>query len=323
MARLSTPPLRRTWVPAADERVNLSGIIPFSLVHIAALVGVWSVGFSWTGVVLCLVCYYVRMFGVAAGYHRYFAHRTFRTSRLGQFALAWLACTSAQKGPLWWAAHHRNHHRFSDTEKDVHSPFQRGFWWSHLGWILCKKYDATEWDVIKDFAKYPELRWLNKQHLLPPFLLAIGMYFAFGWVGLYWGFFLSTVLLWHGTFTVNSLMHVWGKRRYETTDTSRNNWPLALVTLGENWHNNHHYYQASANQGFFWWEVDLAYYALRGLEKVGIVWDIRTPPQRVLDGGRSADAAAAIEAEAQAEVSASRPPKRRPHAGHRRRRLVP
>ena len=302
MARTPAQPLRRTYVPAPDERVNWSGIVPFALVHTAAFVGVWSVGFSWEGVALCAVLYYVRMFFVAAGYHRYFAHRTFRTSRVGQFLLALGATTSAQKGPLWWAAHHRNHHRFSDTEKDVHSPLQRGFWWSHLGWILCRKYDATEWDVIKDFAKFRELRWLNTYHLLPPFALAVGMFFAFGWVGLFWGFFMSTVLLWHGTFTVNSIMHVWGKRRYQTTDTSRNNFVLGFVTLGENWHNNHHYYQASANQGFFWWEIDPAYYVIRALAALGIVWDVRTPPQRVLDGGRTADAAAAIEAEAQAEV---------------------
>lgn len=282
---------------AADEKLSIVTSIPFALVHIAAL-GVFWVGFSWKGVALCAAMYYVRMFGVAAAFHRYFAHRTFHTSRFFQFLLAVLGTTSAQKGVLWWAAHHRNHHRYSDQEQDIHSPFQRGFWWSHAGWILCRKYDATEESVIKDFAKYPELQWLNRHFLVPPTVLAIALWLAFSWTGLFWGFFLSTVLLWHGTFTVNSLMHVFGKRRYATTDTSRNNFLLGFVTLGENWHNNHHYYQASANQGFYWWEFDPAYYGIKMLQWLGIVWDVRTPPQRVLDAGRSADSAAAVEAEA-------------------------
>jgi stearoyl-CoA desaturase (delta-9 desaturase) len=297
MARTSTALLRRPSDSAKDERVELLSVLPFALVHLAALFGVLFVGFSWRGVALCAVLYYLRMFGLAVGYHRYFAHRTFRTSRVGQFLLAVLAATAAQKGPLWWAGHHRNHHRHADTEMDVHSPFQRGFWWAHVGWIFCRDYDATDFDVIKDFAKYPELRWLNTYALLPPFLLAAAMWLAFGWVGLYWGFFLSTVLLWHGTFTVNSLMHLWGRRRYPTPDTSRNNWQLVLVTLGENWHNNHHYYQASAKQGFFWWEIDVGYYGIKVLSWLGLVWDVRTPPKRVLESGRTPDAAEAIEAE--------------------------
>ena len=299
---LPMPPLKKTWTPAPDERIDLKTSIPFILVHLVAVAGVWQVGFSWTGVVLCVALYYLRMFGIAAGFHRYFGHRAFKTSRTGQFLLALLGTTAAQKGVLWWAAHHRNHHRYSDTDKDIHSPFQRGFWWSHAGWILCRKYDETEWNVIKDFAKYPELRWLNRFHLVPPTVLALLLFATFGWTGLFWGFFLSTVLLWHGTFTVNSLMHVFGRRRYATTDTSRNTFLLGFVTLGENWHNNHHYYQASANQGFFWWEIDPAYTALKAMSWFGLVWDLRTPPQRVLEGGRTADAAAAIEAEAQAEV---------------------
>jgi stearoyl-CoA desaturase (delta-9 desaturase) len=293
----------KTWTRKPDEKIALTRSIPFLLVHLAAILGVFLVGFSWKGVILCATFYYARMFFISAAFHRYFAHRAFKTSRFFQFLLALGGTTSAQKGVLWWAGHHRNHHRFSDQEEDIHSPLQRGFWWSHAGWILCLKYDETP-DTIKDFAKYPELQWLNKNFLVPPFALAILMYFVWGDVGLFWGFFLSTVLLWHGTFTVNSLMHVFGKRRYETTDTSRNNAILGFVTLGENWHNNHHYYQASANQGFYWWEIDIAYYVIRALAAVGIVWDVRTPPQRVLDGGRTRDAAIAIEAEAQREVEA-------------------
>ena len=285
------PRARRTCIVPEDQRIHWPYVVPFALVHVVAIAGVLWVSVSWRALVLCAGMYYVRMFGLAVGYHRYFAHRTFRTSRVGQFLLALLATTAAQKGPLWWAGHHRNHHRHSDTELDVHSPSQRGFWWAHVGWIFCQKYDATDFDVIKDFAKYPELRWLDKYALLPPVLLAVGLWLSFSWVGLFWGFFFSTVVLWHGSFTVNSLMHVWGSRRYLTPDTSRNNWPLVFVTLGENWHNNHHHYQASASQGFFWWEIDFGYYGIKVLSWLGLVWDVRTPPKRVIDGGGSITAA--------------------------------
>ena len=285
------PRARRTCIVPEDQRIHWPYVVPFALVHVVAIAGVLWISVSWRALVLCAGMYYVRMFGLAVGYHRYFAHRTFRTSRVGQFLLALLASTAAQKGPLWWAGHHRNHHRHSDTELDVHSPSQRGFWWAHVGWIFCQKYDATDFDVIKDFAKYPELRWLDKFALLPPVVLAVGLWLSFSWVGLFWGFFFSTVVLWHGSFTVNSLMHVWGSRRYLTPDTSRNNWPLVFVTLGENWHNNHHHYQASASQGFFWWEIDFGYYGIKVLSWLGLVWDVRTPPKRVLDGGGSIKAA--------------------------------
>lgn len=285
------PRARRTCIVPEDQRIHWPYVVPFALVHLVAIAGVLRVGVSGRALVLCAGMYYVRMFGLAVGYHRYFAHRTFRTSRVGQFLLALLASTAAQKGPLWWAGHHRNHHRHSDTELDVHSPSQRGFWWAHVGWIFCQKYDATDFDVIKDFAKYPELRWLDQYALLPPVLLAVGLWLSFSWVGLFWGFFFSTVVLWHGSFTVNSLMHVWGSRRYLTPDTSRNNWPLVFVTLGENWHNNHHHYQASASQGFFWWEIDFGYYGIKVLSWLGLVWDVRTPPKRVLEGGGSITAA--------------------------------
>jgi stearoyl-CoA desaturase (Delta-9 desaturase) len=194
--------------------------------------------------------------------------------------MAWGASTSCQKGVLWWAAHHRAHHRYSDSERDIHSP-KKGFWWSHVGWILCPKYQATDWASIKDFAKYPELVWLNKYHLVPGVVLGTACYLLGGWSGL-WTFFLSTTLLYHGTFSINSLMHLWGSRRYVTADTSRNSLLLALITMGEGWHNNHHYYQSTANQGFYWWEIDLSYYLLKLMSWGGLVHDLRTPPAHVL-----------------------------------------
>jgi stearoyl-CoA desaturase (delta-9 desaturase) len=230
------------------------------------------------------------MFFVTAGYHRYFSHRSFKTSRPAQLALALGATLSVQKGVLWWAANHRLHHRDSDGPRDVHSPRQRGFLWAHLGWILTHDHAGTPWRMIRDFARYPELRWLNRHYLVPPIAFAMVLFLAGGWWALLWGFFASTTLLWHGTFLVNSLAHVVGNRRYQTTDDSRNNAGIALLTMGEGWHNNHHRFAASARQGFFWWEIDATYYVLWALSRVGLIWDLRAPPRPLLDEGRAGDA---------------------------------
>ena len=266
--------------------------LPFFLAHLAAVIGVAVLGFSWKGLLLAVVIYYVRMFGVTAGYHRYFSHRTFRTGRVMQLILALLAMSSAQKGVLWWAAHHRAHHKYSDLPGDVHSAKLDGFWWSHVGWIISSKHEDTDMSKVKDLAAYPELRWLNRWFLVPPVVLGVGLWLAGGWFALVWGMFVSTTLLWHGTFTINSLTHLFGRRRYATTDNSRNSFLLALVTMGEGWHNNHHYYQRSVNQGFFWWEIDPTYYLLRALAAVGLVWDLHTPPRRVRDAFKAEPAAA-------------------------------
>jgi len=265
---------------APDEKINWLASIPFIGVHVMCLF-VLQVGARPRDVLVCLGLYVLRMWGITAGFHRYFSHRSFKTGRVFQFILAFVGTLSTQKGVLWWAAHHRHHHRYSDAPEDIHSPVQKGFWWSHAGWILCDKYGATKYDSIKDFARFPELRLLNRFHLVPPVALAVALYFLGGFSLLVWGFFVSTTLLWHGTFTINSLSHVFGKRRYKTTDTSRNNWLLALITLGEGWHNNHHYHQNTANQGWFWWEVDLSYYSLVALSWVGVVKDLRKPSEAV------------------------------------------
>jgi stearoyl-CoA desaturase (delta-9 desaturase) len=255
--------------------------IPFLVMHIVCL-AVVLVGMSWSAFLLCLFLYAARMFALTAGYHRYFAHRSFKTSRALQFALALLGTTAVQKGPLWWAAHHRRHHKFTDEEGDIHSPVTNGFWWAHIGWIISRQYEPTDWRAIQDFARYPELRWLNKYHVLPPIALAVGCFLLGGWQFLVWGFFVSTVALYHGTFSVNSLSHMWGSRRFATTDDSRNNFLIALWTGGEGWHNNHHHYMASVKQGFYWWEVDLSYYVLKVMSWLRLVWDLRLPPSQLL-----------------------------------------
>jgi stearoyl-CoA desaturase (delta-9 desaturase) len=263
--------------------------VPFVGLHLACLAVLFT-GVDATALILCGVFYFIRMFGITAGYHRYFAHRSYKTSRLMQFLIASLGCSALQKGPLWWASHHRQHHRFSDTPDDPHSPHATSFWWSHLGWILSEDHIHTPWHAIQDWSRYPELRWLDRLHWLPGLLLAgvcvlLG-YLIGGWAGaasaVVWGFVISTVILYHATFSINSLSHLLGKRRYATDDDSRNNFFLALLTLGEGWHNNHHHYQSSANQGFFWWEIDISYYIIRMMGWLGLVWDVRKPGTKAL-----------------------------------------
>ena len=253
----------------------------FWLIHVGCFLAIWTgVSPLWVGV--CIALYAVRMFGVTAGYHRYFSHKTFKLGRVPQFLLAWLAQSTCQKSVLWWAAHHRHHHRHSDKETDIHSPHQQGFWYSHVGWILDPETDDTNMLMVRDWQRFPELLWLHRNDMVPPFSLALACFLLGGWEGLIVGFCWSTVLLWHGTFTINSLSHVFGTRRYETSDDSRNNPLLAFITLGEGWHNNHHHYPGSCRQGFRWYEFDMTYYALRALSWVGIVRDIKEPPRHVV-----------------------------------------
>jgi len=277
----------------SGHRISALKAAPFVAVHLAAVVGVIALGWSWKGLALALALYAVRMFGVTAGYHRYFSHRSFRTSRAGQFVLAVLAMSSSQKGVLWWASHHRIHHKFSDQPGDVHSVARDGLFWSHVGWILAAKYEATDESRVRDLSRYPELVWLDRWWWTPPAALGVGLFLVGGWFALVWGFLVSTSLLWHGTFTINSLSHTFGSRRYATTDDSRNNALLALITLGEGWHNNHHHYQRSVRQGFFWWEIDVTYYVLRLFAALGIVRDLHAPPEHILRGSRSMGTASA------------------------------
>ncbi len=272
---------------AADEKINWISSLPFLLFHVVPLLA-FVTGVTWKALAIFGVLYAARMFAITAGYHRYFSHRSYRASRPVQFVLAFVGTTAAQKGPLWWASHHRAHHRYSDTDQDIHSP-QKGFWWSHVGWILCDKYGATDLDAVRDLAAFPELRFLDRYNAIGPWTAAIAAFLIGGWSGLVVGFFGSTVALWHATFTINSLNHTVGTRRYATTDTSRNNPVLALLTFGEGWHNNHHHYQASARQGFRWGEIDLSWYALRSLAAVRVVRDLRQPPPEAIRRNRLRD----------------------------------
>lgn len=278
---------------ASAESIDWWRVLPFVALHVALIALFW-VGWSPVAVICALVMYVLRMFAITGFYHRYFAHKTFQTSRHAQFVFALIGAAAVQRGPLWWAAHHRTHHVHADQPQDVHSPHQHGFLWSHLGWFLSHANFKTQLDRVRELTRYKELCWLDRFDSLVPFAFACGL-FALGellrvympeWHTngsqlLVWGFVVSTIALYHATFCVNSLAHVWGSRRYATRDHSRNNLLIAILTLGEGWHNNHHHFPGSAKQGFYWWELDLTYYGLKLLEATGLIWNLKQVPLAV------------------------------------------
>jgi stearoyl-CoA desaturase (delta-9 desaturase) len=255
--------------------------IPFVLIHLGCFAAIWT-GVTFEAVILGVALYWLRIFAIGAGYHRYFSHRAYSTSRAFQFVLAVMSQSTAQKSVLWWAAKHRHHHLHSDTSEDVHSPRHKGFIYSHVGWIFSRKHDKADLAKVADLARYPELMWLHKYEVVPALILAVLCFLVAGWPGLVVGFLWSTVFVYHGTFCINSLAHVRGSKRYVTGDDSRNNLLLAIFTMGEGWHNNHHAYQGSVRQGFKWWELDPTYYLLQALSWTGLVWGLKTPPEQVL-----------------------------------------
>jgi stearoyl-CoA desaturase (delta-9 desaturase) len=297
-------PITKLQEPRKLNKAKLKTEISFTVVHLLPLIAIFT-GASTFDWIVCVALYFSRMFWITGGYHRYFAHKSYKTSRWFQFVIAFMAQTSAQKGALWWAGHHRVHHRTSDTFEDPHSMKHYGFWYSHVGWIIGPDYKTTDYKIIGDYSKYPELVWLNKHYLVPPVLLALSvmalggivnggsilaMFTTAGFSTLLIGFFLSTVVLYHGTFSINSIMHKFGKQRYESNDESKNNLLLALLTLGEGWHNNHHYYEVAARQGFFWWEIDITYYILRIFAFFGLVWDLKEVPHHIKYSKNKAEA---------------------------------
>lgn len=276
-----------------STRFNWVRLVPFIALHLGCLGVIWA-GFSAFAVWFALWFYLIRMFAITGFYHRYFSHKTFKTHRSWQFLFALLGATAAQRGALWWAAHHRHHHQHSDAPEDLHSPSQKGFWWAHLGWFTCDAGFRTDERRIRDWLRFPELRFLNRFDALVPVLCLLALYGLgellaatrpeLGTNGpqlVVWGFFISTVVLFHCTVSINSLAHVWGSRRFETADSSRNNFFLALLTLGEGWHNNHHRWPLSARQGFRWWEIDITYYLLVLMQKAGIIYDLNPLPDAI------------------------------------------
>ncbi len=270
-----------------SNRFTFWRAIPFILLHLGCLAVYW-VGISKAAIFTAIGLYYLRMFCITGFYHRYFSHKTFKMNRIWQFIFAFLGATAGQRGPLWWASHHRCHHRQADTQHDPHSPQYSGFIWSHIGWFFSSNAFSTNYKAVSDLAEFPELVWLNRYDIIAPLLLLVTLYalgehfyshvpemHTSGIQLVVWGFFISTVCVFHATSSINSLAHQWGSRDFDTPDQSRNNFCLALITLGEGWHNNHHFYPNSVRQGFRWWQIDVTFYMLWFLSKIGIIHELR------------------------------------------------
>ena len=268
---------------------NILQISIFWIVQASALL-VFAVPFRWAFIGLWAASHFLRAIGLTLIFHRYLAHRAFKMNRAARFAWAFIATAAMQKGPLWWAGHHVNHHKFADRDGDPHSPMVSGVYYAHIGWFLNDtKHDRVEATnpVIRDFSRVPEIAWLEKYFFLPPLFLAVALLLAGGMPWLVWGFCLPTMTLAHATFAINTVNHMFGSRRFETVDESRNNLLTAVFAVGEGWHNNHHRYQRAARNGFYWWEFDPTWYVIRAMAAVGLVWDVQAVPTRIYEEARA------------------------------------
>ena len=267
-------------------------IIVFWTVQVSAVLAV-LVPFSWAMAGLWAVSHFLRAIGLTLSFHRYFAHRTFQMNRAARFVWALIGTAAMQKGPLWWAGHHVNHHKFADREGDPHSPAITGFYHAHIGWFLNDarhdRLEATN-PVLRDFSSAPEIVWLDRYHFVPPLALAVGLFLSGGLQWLVWGFCVPTVTLAHSTFAINTVNHMFGSRRFDTIDDSRNNVLTAFFAAGEGWHNNHHRYQRAARNGFFWWEFDPTWYVIKLMAAVGLAWDVQAVPARIYAEARARQA---------------------------------
>lgn len=292
-ATVLPPVIRVKWIVVRATRW---------IVNTTAVLGIFLVDLSWPDGVVLVVGVVLGLLSVTLCYHRYFSHRCFNTSRWFQFILAFWGATNLQRGPIWWAAIHRQHHSHSDSKGDWHSP-RDGFWHAHHGWLESPDILMASYERVSDLTKFPELRFLDSYYFVPPLLLAavlagLGAYLqahhpALGtsaWQMLVWGFFVRTALVWQLTFSVNSFLHKWGRKRFDTGDDSRNSNLLGVVTLGDGFHNNHHRYPISARHGFYWWEIDVTYYVIKLLEQLRLVHDVKIPPDEILEEGRKSDA---------------------------------
>jgi stearoyl-CoA desaturase (delta-9 desaturase) len=270
--------MNTTAAPIVErEGINWVSVIAFSGFHIGAVVAVFF--FSWPAFFAALGLYWISLsLGIGMGYHRMLTHRAFQAPKWVEYFLAICGTLALEGGPIAWVATHRIHHRFSDKPGDPHTP-RDGKWWSHIIWMLVG--DATNGDTVEcshyaaDLCKDPFLVWLSKYNYVPLLILS-ALLLAFGGVPcLLWGVFFRVTMGWHATWMVNSLTHFWGRRRFATSDSSRNNWFVALVSFGEGWHNNHHAHPASARHGLAWYEIDMSWMAIRFLRMLGLAKSVR------------------------------------------------
>jgi fatty-acid desaturase len=270
--------LSLTWDGKRFDWVN---VVYFAWIHGMALLAPWT--FTWTGLGVLLLLWWVSgSLGIGVTYHRFLTHRGYKLPKLVEYLGTVCGMLASEGGAITWVAMHRVHHAQSDRPgKDLHTP-KDGFWWSHVGWILCK----TGFHPRQMESRYaPELvadpvhRVLNRIHVLPNILVGLALYAWGGWPLVIWGVFLRLVLVLNTTWLVNSATHTWGYRTFRTPEDSRNLWWVGLLAWGEGWHNNHHAFQRSARHGLAWWEVDVNWLVIRGLAALGLAREIQLLPK--------------------------------------------
>jgi stearoyl-CoA desaturase (delta-9 desaturase) len=257
---------------AKDERLNWTTTIVMILFHLGAVAALFV--FSWKAFAVAVFLYWMTVgLGISLGYHRLHTHRSYKTPKLLEYFFAVCGASTLEGGPIFWVATHRIHHQKSDHEGDPHSP-RDGAWWSHVGWILLGEAKHNNTRLLSkyapDLAKDPFYVWLNNYHWVPVLVLAVILYATGGIPFVLWGICMRIVVGLHATWLVNSATHMWGSRRFDTHDDSKNNWWVALLTFGEGWHNNHHAHPTSARHGLAWYEVDISWISLKVMKFLGI-----------------------------------------------------
>ncbi len=253
----------------------------FIAVHLVALLSPWF--FSWSALgVTVFLHWLLGSIGICLGYHRLLSHRSFQVPKLLEYVFATIGSLAIQGGPIFWVGGHRQHHAYTeDLEKDPYSS-RRGFWWSHMAWLLYKRPQFFDYETYKktapDLARDPYYRWLDRYFLLLQIPLAALLYALGGWSFVIYGIFLRAVVLWHSTWLIDSAAHFWGYRSFEVEDDSRNLWWAAILTYGEGWHNNHHAHPNAAKAGMRWWEIDPTWWVIQGLKTVGLAKKVVIPP---------------------------------------------
>ncbi|XP_038718376.1 palmitoyl-monogalactosyldiacylglycerol delta-7 desaturase, chloroplastic-like [Tripterygium wilfordii] len=268
-----SPNLPREW-----KRLDIGTACVVFAVHCLSLFAPFQ--FNWSAFWVAFVLYVITgLLGITLSFHRNLTHRSFKLPKWLEYSFAYCGVQALQGPPIDWVSVHRSHHKFGDSERDPHSPIE-GFWYSHMSWLLYRtsiSKTCREHNNVGDLKKQPFYRFMQRTHHLHPIALGVLLYALGGFPFFVWGMAVRIVWVWHITWMVNSVCHIWGKQAWKTGDLSRNNWLVAVLSFGEGWHNNHHAFEYSARHGLEWWQLDLTWIVVRLLQAAGLATEVKLP----------------------------------------------